>query len=206
MSFLTPLLNYDQLPALKLDEEESAYFVSTLQQAMQSSDQEAEGYSVIELLRIITRFIISCCGLPSSLKNSDVRLLMKVESDTERVVEIWQNSKHQHEMMKHSKAMEENGSNLVEADILSVLEDLLKASNEESIINNVAILLWNLLHHVPVRNRILKNHLPIVHSLRAYLNSSQSSIQQEVLCALILLGSIDESKCQNSFVLLVMPL
>ena len=56
LCFLTPLLNYEQLPALKLDEADAAYFTSTLQQAMLSSDQEAEGFTIHELLKIITSF------------------------------------------------------------------------------------------------------------------------------------------------------
>lgn len=193
LSFLTPLLNYEQLPALKLDKVETAYFASTLQQAMHSSDQEAEGYSILELLKIITCFTNSCYGLPLSFKDCKHRTKShnQAEVTTETCGMSNKVSRHQCELMKYSKMIEENISLLLEADILSILEQLIQVADEESR-TAVAIVLWNLLHYTPVKQHILMEHSSIVSSLHALLKSSQSSTQQAVLCALILLGSIEE--------------
>ena len=122
LSFLTPLLNYEQLPALKLDKVETAYFASTLQQAMHSSDQEAEGYSILELLKIITCFTNSCYGLPLSFKDCKHRTKShnQAEVTTETCGMSNKVSRHQCELMKYSKMIEENISLLLELSLIHI--------------------------------------------------------------------------------------
>ena len=186
LSFLTPLLNYEQLPVLKLDEVDAAYFTSTLQQAMLSGDQEAEGFTIHELLKIITSFTKSCRGLPSSFEAHNQAEAKALTSEKSGKI-----SRHLCEVAKHSKMLEENISLLIEADILSILEQHLRVTDIET--TETALLLWNLLHHAPVKHIILREHPSIVPSLYAILKSPQNATQQEVLCALILLGSIEQS-------------
>lgn len=195
LSFLTPLLNYEQLPALKLDEADAMYFTSTLQQAMLSSDQEAEGFTIHELLKIMTSFTKSCCGLPSSFEAHN-----QVEAKALTSEKSGKVSRHLGEIAKHSKMMEENISLLIETDILSILEQHLQVADME--IAETALLLWNLLHHAPVKHIVLRKHPSIVSSLCAFLKSPQNTTQQEALCALILLGSAEQSMY---YVMLLVP-
>ena len=185
LCFMAPLLNYEQLLALILDEADAAYFTSTLRQAMLSGDQEAEGFTIHELLKIITSFTKSCCGLPSSF---EVHSQAEVKASTsEKSGKV---SRHQYEIAKHSKMMEENISFLIEADILSILEQCLRVADIETM--ETALLLWNLLHHAPVKHIILRKHPSIVSSLHTVLKLPQNASKQEVLCALILLSSVKQ--------------
>ena len=196
LCFLTPLLNYEQLPALKLDEADAAYFTSTLQQAMLSSDQEAEGFTIHELLKIITSFTKSCCGLPSSFEAHNQTEAKALTSEKSGKV-----SRHMSEIAKHSKMLEENISLLIEANILSILEQHLRVTDAETA--ETALLLWNLLHHAPVKHIILREHPSIVSSLCAFLKSPKNVTQQGALCALVLLGSVEQSMY---YVMLLVPL
>ena len=186
LSFLTPLLANEEWLALKLDDVETRYFISTLQKAIVSSDQEAEGYSVLELLKIISCFTNSCCGLPLGFKEhisyNQSQALTSEESN--------KISSLQYELIEHSKMMEENVSLLIEADILFTLEQLIQTASEE-LIAAVALLLWNLLHFAPVKQLILKYHASIVPSLHGFLKSSQDAIQQAVSCVLYLMETVE---------------
>ena len=183
LSFLTPLLTNEQWLALKLDDVETRYFVSTLQKAIVSSDQEAEGYSILDLLKIITCFTNSCHGLPLSVKECNP---LPAEISSEKPKEV---SMIQCDLEEHSKMMEENISLLIKEDILFTLEQLIQIADENQIAA-VALLLWNLLHFAPVKQYILKYHSSIIPSLHGFLKSSQDAIQQATFCALFLLETV----------------
>lgn len=173
-------LDCDQLLALTLDEKEAEYCVSTLIDALQSPVLKGDGFAVHEILQILTNLthpshstVESVCESMTTQKGK--LILVPDYYDQKLIIAAMELAKSCHCLIKH--------------DLIPVLEGMVR---EKKFLSSASRILWNLLHHQGIKNKIAPEICEILQ------DSTPQEDQLSIHCCLWLLGKTDEkgTQCQ----------
>jgi len=169
LSCFVQYLNFSEILCLKLTEEEAKFCISDLAVSAKSPDLEGDNFTASELLSILINFT-NPCG-PALQK-----LLTTTESKRSSV--------YCQSMLKAVDVFRENDSVLMIDSLFESIEMLLKAS-AGSIQEKCVQLLWNMIHYIPARKKVVSR---IISTIQAYQNSMLSGVRMTSFCVLHLLG------------------
>lgn len=170
-------LDCDQLLALKLSEKEAEYCVSTLMDALQSPDFKGDGFSVREILQILTNLthpahtaVELVCG---SVTSQTAKLILVPDLFDQKLI---------------IAAMElaRNCHYLIDQNIIPVLEGMV---GDGKFLSSACRILWHLLHQTGVKNKVAPG---LYEKLEALQEPSLQEEQLSIHCCLWLLGKADE--------------
>ena len=146
LALLSPLLDSEQLLALKLTKDEANSFISLLNEAVMNPCHLAQGFSLLTVLRCMIRFT-------HEYNRNDTNLDKKVCSNYQNLLDTV------------SCELKHNAQLLLEGDLLSVLKHVLKLSIQQELQCVVMRLIWCLSHDTSTKDKILQDN-DIVGALR----------------------------------------
>lgn len=185
LSCLSPCLDCDQLLALRLDEREASYCVATLATAVCSHDMTADGFSVHELLLILTNLT-----QPHSVPKKEMSPQSKHKGKKHQQ-KVKQPSEFDQQMLNALNELETNCQILMNHELLDILENTLQISDEK-IQEASARVLWNLLHSEVVRTKVESEFADIRSCLFALCETSSPAVHLAAQNALWLVDVSDE--------------
>lgn len=171
---LGPHLDCDQLLAIKLEEREAEYCISTLVAGASAPSLKADGFSVHEILCILTNFTQSYSTLKMAANTVQTEF-----------------SRFEQRMCKTADELEKNCKVLMKQKLLDTIAFLLLVP-EENIQEASARLLWNLLHFKAFKEKVLLEFPAIVKALNTLRDVPSPDIQLTAFCALWVLGLVDD--------------
>lgn len=168
-------LDCNELLALTLNEREAKYCVSTLTSALQSPDLKDDGYAVHELLQVLI-------GLTHPA-NTTANLLAESMSPPKGKLILVPDYFDQ-QLVITTMELARNIQNLLDQNIILVIEGMV---GEKQFLPLACRLLWNLLHHPGIKNKIS----PGIHN---FLKTLQEPLEDQLAihCCLWLLEKPDE--------------
>ena len=198
LSFVAPLLTCSELASLNLNEFEANYIASAIQNALNSPDREAEGYTLTELLQIASSFTnYSSDKVPaadwSGMLQKDDNDHIQQEATGEFKLKAADSYRENHDVIPEctkevKDSMEENKVLLMETSLCSSIEKLLCVPDE--VIQTATIkLLWNLLHCPSFQQQVLLSYPLIIHSVQQIQQHSTTQLKLPASCILKLLES-----------------
>lgn len=138
LALLDPLLDCDQLRALKLTKNEANMCVSLLSKAVSDPTHQEQELTLLTYLRVMVSF-------SQEYHRRDQELLRKGCS------------KYEKKLLSVSNELKANIQMLVEGGVLSVLKDLLKAGTQDEVRMTAIKCLWCLAHNPTIKMKILEN-------------------------------------------------
>lgn len=187
LSFLHMHLDCDQLFALKFEEKELEYCVSSLTSAINSTDFQADGISADEFLQVLTGATHPSISV-NIIKISPARYIpkKKARSSKAKLIEF---SYFDEKMIEVAEELMKNSLTLNKLDIISLIEAILKKEQFQML---ACKLLWNLLHHESIRTKVLSSY-PGIHESLEVIEASNSADNQLIShCCLWLLGACNK--------------
>lgn len=176
LALLNPLLDCEQLRALKLTRDEAGTCVSLLRKAVEHPYHLAEDFSLLTVLRALVWFTHE---FSRQDKSSGKKPCSAYES---KLVSVLQELRCNIEL-------------LVKEDVLSVVKAVLKLSGEEELLATAARLLWCLAHDTAAKAQILSDN-EIVQALQEIeKHHSSPKLKLASHCALWLLGLQADGTC-----------
>ena len=169
-------LDCDQLMALKLNEKEIEYCVSTLAEALQSPSFKGDGFAAHEILQILTNLTH-----PSHSTIEAVCASMPTQKQKLIVVPDYFDQKYLEAAMELGKLCH----SLVDHGLLQILEGMLR---EKVFPFSACRVLWHLLHHQGIKNIALG----LCEILENFQKPSFNQDQFALYCCLWLLGKADK--------------
>ena len=174
-------LNCDQLLALKFEEEELEYCISSLESAINSPGFQADEISVDEFLQILIG--ATHPSLSAKIKIPSARYLPKKKTKSKKL------SYFDERMLEVAEELMKNSLNLIDLNIFPLLESILKKEQFQTL---ACKLLWNLLHHENIRTKVLSDYPGICESLEVMKTSKSADDQLISHCSLWLLGTCNK--------------
>ena len=168
LALLNPLLDCEQLLALKLTRDEANTCVSLLRKAIEDPQQMAEDFSLLTILRAIIWFIHEYHRQDKSLKKNAC-------------------SEYESKLVSVSQELRCNIELLVGEDVFPCVKVLLNLSGKEELQATAARLLWCLAHDAAVKMQILTDN-EILGALKDAENQSSPKLKMASHCVLSLLG------------------
>ena len=178
LALLNPLLDCDQLYALKLIREEAKMLIPRLSEAILDPHHVSQECTLLTLLRAVVWFV-------HEYHRTDKTLDMKSCSEYEKT------------MIDVSQELESNACLLVEEGLLPVLKSALKLFNEEEIQVTATRLVWCLTHNKSIRAKILDD-TEIVHILKDKQNALSPKLNMASFCSLWHLGVQTNGTCTKN--------
>ena len=178
LALLNPLLDCEQLHALKLTQGEANKLVSLMNQAVEDPYHLAQDATLLSLLRVmiwITHEYSRGNTTPGKKKSSEYEKKLKAAS----------------------LELKSNPIMLVNEGILSVLKPVLKLRHNEELQATAAQLLWSLSHDTSVKTKILDDN-EIVGALQEIHTLSSLKLKMASHCTLWLLGIVAEGLYYNN--------
>lgn len=166
LALMNPLLDCEQLHALKITRSEANELVSLMNEAVEDQCHLAQDTTLLSLLRV-TIWITH----EYSRKNETLDKCSEYQNKLNTV---------SHELKSNNKVLAEEG-------ILSVIKSVLKLSLQEELQETSARLLWSLSHEAIVKTQIL-NDTEIVGALQDIYTLPSIKLKVASHCALWLLG------------------
>ena len=183
LALLNPLLDCEQLHALKFVKSEASEFVSLLNQAVEDPCHLAQDFSLLSLLRV---------GIWITHEYNRKNEALAKESC----------SKYENKLNSVSHELKSNLKLLVEEGILSVLKSVLKLSSQEQLQATAARFIWSLSHDASVKAQILED-AEIIGALQNFHTLSSLELKLASHCALWLLEILTDGMlihtCTDSF-------
>lgn len=168
LALINPLLDCEQLRALKLTSDEADMCVSLLNKAVVDSHHLSQECSLLTFLRATIWFV-------HEYSRKDKTLNTETCSDYEK------------KMDTVSHELESNAHLLVEKGLLSILKAVFQLNGKEELQAAAARLTWCLAHNDLIRTQILKNK-DIVGALQSGQTHLSPKLSMASFCALWLLG------------------
>ena len=185
LSCLHQQLDCDQLLALKLTDGEAEYCVSTLAATINTQSFKADGFAVHELLDILINLTHSYSAMKKFVMGQSVG--RKKQKRQEELGSFDQR------MLIAADELERNSQKLMSHGLLSVIERVLKV---EKFQGAAAKLLWNLLHHEPIKAAVKSDFPAIIEILEFQYKSSVPSDHQLIVhCCLWQLRDTKQGMC-----------
>lgn len=178
LALLSPLLDHEQLRALKLIRNEANSFISLLNEAIANPHHLAQDSSLLTILRCIIWFT-------HEHNRKGTNLDKKVYSEYQKVLD------------SVSLELEYNTQLLLEEGLLSVLKHVLKLDSQQELQSVAMRLIWCLSHDNSAKTTILKD-ADIVRAIQC-VSSPELSVTS--YCTLYLLGFQSSGKFLTSRVI-----
>lgn len=166
LALLDPLLDCNQLSALKLNRSEANACVSLLSRAVIAPDHVWQDLTLLTLLRAVIWF-------SHEHHNQDPKLMSR------------DCSQYEEKLVLISSELKANIQLLVEEGVLSVIEDALKLNNQDVRVTAVR-LLWCLVHSPNIKLKV-KQDAAIVKALQAIHSCLPTELSVATHCALWIL-------------------
>ena len=177
LALLSPLLDHEQLRALKLTRNEANSFICLLNEAIENPYHLAQDSSLLTFLRCMIWFT-------HEYNRKGTNLDRKVCSDYQKVLD------------SVTLELEHNSRLLLEEGLLSVLKCVLKLDSQQELQSVAIRLIWCLSHENSTRTAILKD--PDI--IRAIKCVSSPELSVTSYCTLYLLGFQSSGKFQGLIV------
>lgn len=171
LALLNPLLDCEQLRALKLTQSEASTLVSLLNQAVEDPYHLAQDSTLLSLLKAVIWF--------THEYNRQDDIIGKTCSEFESKL-----GSVAHELKLNLQLLVDEG-------ILSALKPVLKLNGQEELQASAARLFWNLAHNTSVKKQIL-NDTDIVGALQDIHILPSPKLNVASHCALWLFGSLTD--------------
>lgn len=181
---LSSQLDYNHILALKLEEREAKYCITTLSEAMQPPQFSAEGFSLCEILEILNK--LTHPTLTYEKPQSDAA---NIQQRKHQVL-----SKFEQKMNEARNELKANFSLLTRFKLLNLIESLLLISDNR-VQELSVVLLWNVLHIETVKDEVLTQFPGIIENVLKFCDGSMSHTEQVADCVLLLL---DPEDCQGT--------
>ena len=179
--FVQYLDSYEILD-LKLTGKEASFCIDTLSEATKSADLESETFTAYEMLLILINFTH-----PYFLQDKmSTKHLLATDSK--------KSSQFSQKMLKSLHLLKENFSLLIADKLFQSIAVILRSSVEKSIQEKCIQFVWNLIHHIPAKEKILSNFEEIVSAIKVCWKSPFLELQTISYCVLYLLGEINCGK------------
>ena len=168
LALLSPLLDCEQLNALKLTRDEAKMCMSLLNEATVDPRHVSQDCSLLTLLRAMIWFVHEY-------------------SRKSKALDVKNCSEYEKKMGAVSHELESNTHLLVEEGFLSLLKSVLKLRNEEELQATAARLAWCLAHNMSIRTKMLDD-AELIQILKDAQNDESPQLSMASFCVLWLLG------------------
>lgn len=167
-----------ELLDLKLTVKEANFCIDTLFEATKSADLESETFTAYEMLLILINFTN-----PYFL-HENVLTKGRDTADSKKTSLFSQN------MFTTLDSLKENFFLLVADELFQSIEVLLKSSVKKDIQEKCVQFVWNLIHYLPAKEKIVSKFKEIVSAIKYHWKSASSKLKTIAYCVLYLLGEI----------------
>ena len=183
LSCFVQYLNCYELLDLKLTVKEAIFCIDTLSEAARSADLESETFTAREMLLILINFTH-----PYFLQD---RLFTKYLQSTDSK----KSSLFSQNLLKALHVLKENFSLLTADELFQSITIILSTSADKHIQEKCIQFVWNLIRHIPAKEKIMVKYKEIVSTIKAHWKSASSELHTISYCVLYLLGEINCGKC-----------
>ena len=178
LSCLHQHLDCHQLKLLKLKKSELEFCMTSLKRAVSSADLQAEGFSVTEILQILANFTHPSHCIEVSLPTIQI-------DESKKKQRVVVPSMFAQMIREASEQLLQNCFGLYQLQIIPVLLECLRDDRPKSF---ACTILWNLIHHKEITEKVRTNYSDICRLVSDMDTSSKSNDQLLSQCCLFLMG------------------
>ena len=178
LSCFAQYLDCYELLNLKLTAKEASFCIDTLSAATKSADLESETFSAYEMLLVLINFT-NPYFLQENILTKD-----RCPPNSKKSSLFSQN------MLTTLHSLKENFYLLLADELFQSIEVLLKSPMEKHIQAKCIQLVWNLVHYLPAKEKIMSKFNKIVSAIKFHWKSESSELQTISYCVLYFLGEI----------------
>ena len=179
LSCFVQYLNCYEILDLKLTVKEAIFCIDTLSEATKSADLESETFTAHEMLLILINFTH-----PYFLQD-------KMFAKQLHTTDSKKSSLFSQNLLKALLVLKENFSLLTTDEIFQSITILLKTSVDKHIQEKCVQFVWNLIHHLPAKEKVISKFKEIVSAIKVHRKSASSELQTISYCVLYLLGEVN---------------
>lgn len=167
---------------LKLTVKEAIFCIDTLFEATRSAKFESESFSAYEMLLVLINFTH-----PYIFQN-DILNKDSCTNDSKKSSLFSQN------LLTGLHLLKENFSLLMVDKLFQSIVLLLKSPAEKHIQEKCIQFVWNLIHYLPAKKKIMSEFEEIISAIKVHWKSGSSELQTISYCVLYLFGEINCGK------------